>query len=156
MRNPIPEVGECLLINAPRFIPDLDQQSLSHIAFAIGIMLPDDVRATQVLDMVVAQLERQPDNLSLDAISLFLMGAARVGYVHVAFLQTALRTYTPTSTTTADFNQIEHLLYYCACITIAPPPQVWLACRKRLLQLLPRLRIEELHRLVYVLSQLLG
>lgn len=87
MRNPIPEVGECLLINAPRFIPDLDQQSLSHIAFAIGIMLPDDVRATQVLDMVVAQLERQPDNLSLDAISLFLMGAARVGYVHVAFLQ---------------------------------------------------------------------
>lgn len=76
-------------------------------------MMPHDPRATAVLHLVVTHLLSRPGALSLDAVSLFLMGAARVGFEHAQFMRAALARYTPAAISCADFNQIEHLLYYC-------------------------------------------
>ena len=101
---------------------------------------------------MVSHLLARPGTLSLDAVSLFLMGAARVGFEHVQFMRAALTRYTPAAIACADFNQIEHLLYYCTRMAQRLPPPTLAACCRRLLLLLPRLRVEELHRLLYLLT----
>ena len=67
-------------------------------------MMPHDPRATAVLHLVVSHLLARPGTLSLDAVSLFLMGAARVGFEHPQFLRAAMARYTPAAIACADFN----------------------------------------------------